>query len=161
MPGKTFEIPDPPSEEQHEGLWFELKGKHRKSGEPWSQRFDVVPYVPFAVLDDLAATVSVTPSGEVTYGKSAILRYMRRVVDSDQRAMWDDLMRDTDRVVDINEIAPIMLWIVGEMSERPTGPQSNSPAGSAEQNGGSKGGSGSKGSGPKSGKRGARGSGST
>jgi hypothetical protein len=161
MPGKTFEIPDPPADEQHEGLWFELKGKHRKTGEPWLEHFDIVPYVPFAVLDDLAATVNVLPSGEVTYGKAAILRYMRRAIDSDQRRVWDELLRDSDRPIDINEIAPIMLWIVGEMSERPTGPQSNSPAGSAETNGGSKGGSGSKASRNKSGKGGTRGSGST
>lgn len=167
MPGQTFQVPDPPEAKEGEELWFDLKGKHRtqrdKDGNPveWSEHFDVVPDIPFALLQDLSATITIGPNGEQMYGKAAVLRFMRAIIEPDQRATWDVLMRDVDRPMDLEMVTTIMLWIVGARSGRPTGPQSNSPGGSAETNGSSTASSARKAAPKKSGKRGAGGRGST
>jgi hypothetical protein len=161
MPGLSFQVPDPPEDDEREPLWFTLSGKHRRTKKPWTERFDIVPHIPFAVLNDLAGTIQAGPDGEVIYTKHGVLRFMHAVIEPDDVPRWDALVRDADRPVDLEVVTTAMQAIVGASSNRPTGPQSNSPRGSAGTNGGRKASSARKAAKKSPGKGGTRGRGST
>ena len=160
MPGLSFEVPDLP-DEQREPLWFTLSGKHRKSKKAWTERFDIVEHIPFAVLNDLAGTITGGPNGEVVYTKHGVLRFMHAVIEPDDLPRWDALVRDPDRPVDLDVVTTAMQAIVGAHANRPTGPQSSSRAGSAGTSGGRKVSSARKAATKRTGKGGTRGRGST
>lgn len=146
MPLKRFDLPDslPPPDEPTQ---FEIAGYRRgkrdpETGEvtgadPFVEQFTVVDVVPFACIDDLAMSVNIDDDGTITYGKHATLRFMRRVIVEADRGRWNNLITDPDRIVPIENVVEVMLWIVGETSDRPTGPRSSSLNGSADANDGS------------------------
>lgn len=165
---KRFDLPDPPA--PAEPLEFEIAGRTRDrvladgttiAGEPFVERFRVVDVVPFGCIDDLARTVEVRPDGEVMYGKHATLAFMRQVIVPDDRDRWNALLTDPERIVPIDHVASIMLWVVGETTDRPTGPRSNSHNGSAAASDGSEAASSSTAGDPANSTAGDSGSGST
>lgn len=138
MPDLRFELP-PPVDPPAEKLTFTIAGLRRTDDqapgtdpkwEPFEERFTVVDYLPFAVLQDLAATAEVV-DGELTYSKPATMRFMHRAVVPADQNRWFALVRDSGVQIKLEVVATIMLAIVGERGGVPTGPQSSSAAGSA------------------------------
>lgn len=94
--------------------------------EPWEETFTVRAVLPGGLIADLVTAVGVDGEGNLTYGRSAVLKFMRSAVIDDDQARFDALMRDTDRVVELDDVGPVMLWIVGmNNGGRPTGPLSS------------------------------------
>lgn len=94
--------------------------------EAWEETFTVRPVLPGGLVYDIATSVGVDDQGNLTYGRTAVMRFLHgAIIDADQ-GRFDQLMRDTDRVVELDDIGPVMLWIVGlNNAGRPTGPQSS------------------------------------
>lgn len=120
------------------GHSFDLEGT-RRNGEPWIETgFSTVSAddVPPGVYADLATAMWVA-DGKITYGRDGVLRFMEAVLVAEDRERWHALMRDTDRRVDLALVGEVMMWLVVELSDRPTGGQPSSPDGLSRTEGSS------------------------
>lgn len=131
---KTFDVDDDLANTEPET--FTIVGS-RGNGERFEELFSTVLELPVGVIDDVANSCSVMDDGRVAYSRHHVLRLIRTAITPDHRDRWDDLVRDTDRIVKLDKLVPVMLWLIGALSDRPTGPLSNSPGGTAATGNGS------------------------
>jgi hypothetical protein len=99
------------------------------NGEPWSERFTSVREIPSGVLDDLLATMSVDDQGRQTWNHVSLLRFMRGVLAAEDVARFEVLVRDKERIVPLDTLGELMMWLAEELTGRPTSRRSASQAG--------------------------------
>jgi hypothetical protein len=132
---RTFDLDDPA--DGHQPVEFAVRGKRKSTGEPFTEQFTTIADLPPAVLDDVSRSVVIGDDGTAYYQRHETLQFVRAAIRAQDHARWDALVRDPDRLVNLDRLVEIMLWLVGTLLNRPTGPLSNSPVGSAGTGNGS------------------------
>lgn len=103
-----------------EEITFVLDGVGVITGEPWEETFRVVPVAPAGVLDDLAASVGVTDAGDRVWNQVSLLRFIRGVIVDEDVPRFQRLTHDKDRVVALQLLGDVMIWLSGELVGHPT-----------------------------------------
>lgn len=106
---------------------FTLDGVGQLTKDPWSQVFRCLGTAPAAALDELAAAVTVQDGDVIAFSNVSVLAFFRHVLVPDDLAEFDKLVRDKDRVVTIQTLGDVLLWLGEQYSDgRPTTPSSSS-----------------------------------
>lgn len=131
MPNRKFTTDVRPTREGEEPdpVTFDLDGVGVLTGEPWAESFTCVPVAPAGVLDDMAASVVVDGQGRMTWNQVSLLRFLRGVLLDDDAERLDRLVHDKDRVVELQTLGEITLWLAEELVGPPTTRPSSSGAG--------------------------------
>jgi hypothetical protein len=107
---------------------FDLEGT-LPDGSPWQERFTTVPEAPAGVLDDLMSSVSVDADGRQSWNRVSLMRFMRGVLVEEDVVRFDRLAHDKDRIVSLETLGDVMVWLAEELSGRPSSRPSDSPSG--------------------------------
>jgi hypothetical protein len=100
-----------------------IDGSGQVTGEEWKLALRCLPKLPGEALDKLTTSVYVDAQGEQKYNAPSVLGFLRRVVVDDDLPALEALIADRHRVLDLNDYAGMMEWIVSETTEeRPTPP---------------------------------------
>lgn len=96
--------------------------------------FTAVPAIPGAKLLDFIADADSNDGGRAS---QALVDFMESVIVPEDRERFTALIRDEDRVIEIELLAEICEWLVGEYAQRPTESPSASFAGPPSSGSGS------------------------
>lgn len=129
--GKTFTaIDSSTSDDELTPLEFTIDGRllkpiERAGEEPvktWAEDFAALRVAPSGALDDLMRAIGKDDRGRTVFNSVSLQSFMRSVlVDEDQEQRFDALMRDKNRLVPIQTLGDIVLWLAEEQSSgRPT-----------------------------------------
>jgi hypothetical protein len=107
---------------------FRLAGERMEPNEDgayeeWDEVFTCVKALPAGVLAEIGVTVGVNDRGELSYGRQAVVRFLRSMLVPEDRLRYDELVHDTDRVVEVEDLGPIMILLIGKLSAHPSGPR--------------------------------------
>ncbi len=126
MAHKTFgAVTDDPKAKLRPGPTFDLEGGPPTSKEKWSESFTCVPVAPAGVLDDLARMVRVDVRGNQVYDSPSILRFLVGVLIDADLDRFDDLVHSKDRVVPLEVVADVAMWLMEETVGHPSTPPSS------------------------------------
>lgn len=81
------------------------------------EKFTAVPAIPGAKLLDFIADADSDDGGRAS---QALVDFMQGVIIEQDRDRFAALIRDEERVVEIETLAEICEWLVGEYAARPT-----------------------------------------
>jgi len=95
------------------------------------EEFTAVPAIPGAKLLDFIADADSDDGGRAS---QALIDFMESVIVPDDRERFSALIRDEDRVIEIELLAEICEWLVGEYAARPT--ESSKPSASGSKRSG-------------------------
>lgn len=98
------------------------------------EEFTAVPQVPGARLLDFIADAD---SGDGGRAAQALVDFLTGVIVEEDRERFVSLIHDPDKVVEIDTLAEICEWMVGEYAKRPTELSSPSSAGRSRSGRGS------------------------
>jgi hypothetical protein len=98
-------------------------------GSGWAETFTCVPEAPAGVLDDLVASMGIDGDGNQRFNNVSLLRFIRGVLVEGDVGRFERLVRDKARVVPLETLGEIMLWLAEELTGRPTSRRSVSPDG--------------------------------
>lgn len=104
---------------------FDLAGQDA-AGLGWTETFVAAPSIPGAMLLDFIADAD---SGDGGKAAQALVDFLAGVISPDDRDRFNELIRDPDKTVEIETLAEICEWLVGEYATRPTEPSRPSPTG--------------------------------
>jgi hypothetical protein len=90
------------------------------------ESFTAVPSVPGAKLLDFIADADSNDGGRAA---QALVDFLEGAIIEDDRERFRNLIRDPEQSVEIEVIAEICEWLVGEYSQRPTTPPTQPSAG--------------------------------
>lgn len=108
---------------EHEPVVFDVT-VIAADGTTRAERFTCAARPPLGItLDLIAAESSYVISAE---------RYIRGVLLTDDRARWDELLRDPDWLVGADDIAEVANWLMETYAGRPTSPSSDSAPGPSD-----------------------------
>jgi hypothetical protein len=99
------------------------------SGEPWEEEFTSRRAAPGIVLDLVAGSVSVARSGQMMLNQAQASPILRELICDDDLPRFERLIRDRDRNVDFATLWQVAMWLVEELTGRPTGGSGGSSAG--------------------------------
>lgn len=106
-------------------LTFDLEGE-KTDGREWSESFTARPAIPGAILLDFIADADSNDGGRAA---EALVTFMTDVLIEEDKNRFTDLIRDTDRIIEIELLGDICEWLVSEYASRPTEQSSTSVAG--------------------------------
>lgn len=115
-----------------------VSGERLSTGETWTETFTALGEVPHGALVDLANAVTIV-NGNISYTAAAVIRYLRGSMVPLDVARFDQLVRDPDRPMPVEQLGQVMFWLTGLQAERPTGPLSSSTPGQRDDRDGSAG----------------------
>lgn len=118
MPHKSF-IPDA-SPEKQEAVTFDVGGFRISNGEQWKETFTCVPVAPAGVLDDLATSSRVDGNGNRVYHSPSLLAFFEGVIVDTDVPRFREITHDKDRVVSIDQLGEVMMWLAEKLTDRPT-----------------------------------------
>lgn len=90
------------------------------------EQFTAVPAIPGAKLLDFIADADSDDGGRAS---QALIDFMESVIVEDDRERFTTMIRDEARVIEIELLAEICEWLVGEYATRPTEPSKSSASG--------------------------------
>lgn len=125
MPKRTFTLAPPTTDDPPE---FTLEGVGQIDGQPWSLTFHCLGTCPAAALDDMARSVGVNAAGDYVFNNVSVIRFFRQVVVPDEEHELEAFIADKNRVVQIEELGDVLMWLAETYTARPTDPSSGSPA---------------------------------
>ena len=131
---KRFEIPGVPADA--EPIDFEVvghtqvmteqldeQGEHAKP-QPFTEKFRALPLVPAGALIDLVSMIRYDEQGNRQIQGQAVIRYMVAALEPLDAARFIELINDPVRVVPLETLAEIAMWLSEEQSGHPTEPSS-------------------------------------
>lgn len=102
------------------GPEFDLEGVGQITGKEWSEHFTCVPTAPSGVLDDLASSMGTDGRGNTVWNQVSLLAFFRGVLLDDDVVRFQALVHDKDRLVELDLLGEIMLWVADEVVGHPT-----------------------------------------
>lgn len=119
---RTFDAGGPA--EGVEPIPFEVVGVRRSNGEQWSEAFTAVAEAPGGVIFDVGSAERVNGEGKTYLALGPLRDFFGQVLVETDRARFDAMIHDVDRVVRIDTLGEIFAWLVEGYAEVPTGPLS-------------------------------------
>lgn len=107
---------------------FEIAGFY-PDGSPWVEEFSALPAIPAVALDHLSRGVSTDEDGNLVYNKLSVVRFIRMALLPDEERRFNAVIGDKRKLVRIEVLGEIMLWLAGEvggLSGEARGPSSRS-----------------------------------
>lgn len=103
----------------------ETVGEDGSRGDPWEESFTCVPIPPAGMLDDLSAMAHIGADGTQVFSAPSLLKFMRGVlIDADVKR-FEALVRSKTRVVELDALGAVVIWLSEEFTSRPTPPPSS------------------------------------
>lgn len=118
MPHKSFVPSESP--QAKDPVTFEVGGYRESSGEVWKETFTALPVAPSGVLDDLATSSILDEKGNRIYNAPSLLAFFEGVLIEPDVIRFRSLTHDKDRIVSIDQLGEIMLWLGEELTGHPT-----------------------------------------
>lgn len=88
---------------------------------PWIEQFVAKGALPPGTMIDLAGIVTVLPNGAQQYNLAVITQFMHAaLLDDDNRRRWDEMIHDDKRLVAIETLGEIVMWLGEMLVGRPT-----------------------------------------
>lgn len=100
-------------------------GEDGSRGEPWEESFTCVPIPPAGMLDDLSAMAHVGADGTQIFNAPSLLSFMRGVLIDQDVERFEDLVRSKAKVVELEALGSVVIWLAEEFTGRPTPPPSS------------------------------------
>lgn len=126
MAHKTFgNVAADSKDELKPGPTFDLEGGPPTSKETWKESFTCVPVAPAGVLDDLARMVQVDARGNQIYNSPSIMRFLVGVMIDADLDRFDALVHSKDRVVPLEVVVEVAMWLMEETVGHPSMPPSS------------------------------------
>jgi hypothetical protein len=119
----------PPDQRPTEPVQFQLDGVGWVTGKEWAEVFTCVEEVNSGVLDDLASSMSQDDRGNIRWHQPSILRFMRGVLIEPDVERFNNLVHDKDRIIKIEVLGDLTLWLAEELSGHPTSGREPSTSG--------------------------------
>lgn len=104
------------------------------TGDGFTETFSAVPAIPGAQLLDFISDADSNDGGRAS---QALIDFMQSVILDDDKERFAELIRDPDKVIEIELLAEICEWLVGEYAARPTEQPKRSAAGRPQNGTGS------------------------
>lgn len=114
-----------PSAQPAEPVTFDLSGAPPLSAEVWTETFTCVPVAPSGVLDDFVSVASVDERGNRVWNAPSLLRFLKGVLIDTDVVRLDKLVHDKKRIVPLDTLGELVLWLSEELLGRPTTPPSS------------------------------------
>ena len=114
-----------PDAQAVEAVTFDLSGGPPLSKEPWSETFTCVPVAPAGVLDDFVSIATVDARGNRQWNAPSLLRFLTGVLVDEDVVRLNELVHDKARIVELNVLGEVVLWLSQELLGRPTTPPSS------------------------------------
>lgn len=118
MAHRSF-VPSEPGQKK-EPLSFDIGGFRQSDGEAWKETFTCVPEAPSGVLDDLTSSTLIDDKGNRIYNATSLLAFFEGVLIDDDVKRFRAITHDKDRIVPIEYLGDVMMWLSEEFMERPT-----------------------------------------
>lgn len=104
-----------------EAATFELSGMFVSSGEGFTEKFTCQAVIPPGVLVDLVGAFGpVDDDGNRKLNVAVINDFFAATLDEESGARFAALIRDKNRVVEIDTLGEIVMWLSEEVLGRPT-----------------------------------------
>ena len=88
----------------------------------WTETFTSIDALPGAVLDAVAGSVSMGADGEIqSINQAKAIPVLRQLIRPEDRHRFERLIADPDRAVEINALWGGAMYMVKELTGRPTG----------------------------------------
>lgn len=102
---------------------IDLEGPHTSDADKtWQESFTCLRVAPAAVLDVIAGSVNVNRAGQVTaIHQAQAIPILRELIVPTDIGRFEQLLADRDRVVDLATLWEAAMWVVGQLTGRPTG----------------------------------------
>lgn len=132
MAAKTFTNPKPtaplPAHEFTVDGWYAdqdttpgLEPPPGYEPRPWTEQFIAKGSLPPGTLIDLTGLVQVLPNGAQQYNLALITSFMRQALLNEEHARrWEAMIHDPNRLVEIETLGEIVLWLGEMLAGRPT-----------------------------------------
>lgn len=133
-----------PADVNKEPVTFTLSGivaSGPRRGEAWKEDFVCVAEAPSGVLNDLVAGISVDEQGNRVYSAPNLIRFVLGVLresedvtdpegdgstlltrPTDDVTRFQSLMHDKARIVPLDTLGELVMWLAEELSNRPSTP---------------------------------------
>lgn len=118
MPHKSF-VPDS-APEKREPITFEIGGFRESTGEAWKEAFTCLPEAPSGVLDDLATSTLLDDQGNRKYNAPSLMAFCEGVLIDADVARFRAITHDKDRIVKIELLGEVMMYLAEQLTNRPT-----------------------------------------
>lgn len=86
----------------------------------WAETFTTLDEPPAAVLDNLIAGISTDERGNRTYSAPSLIRFVAGVLVPEDEERWWALVNDKDRLLDLQTLGDIVIWLSEALTDRPT-----------------------------------------
>lgn len=103
-------------EAAHQPLTFDIEGVDTKK-KKWIESFSAIPEVPGAEILDFIADADSDDGGRAA---QALIDFLEGVIIEEDRERFAKLIRDKQRIIEMELIAQICEWLVSEYTDRPT-----------------------------------------
>lgn len=114
-----------PEAEPAEPVTFDLSGGPPLSKQPWTETFTCVTVAPAGVLDDFVSVATVDARGNRVWNAPSLLRFLKGVLVDEDVVRLDQLVHDKERIVPLDTLGEVVLWLSQELLGRPTTPLSS------------------------------------
>lgn len=119
MPHRSF-IPDAETAER-EPVTFDIGGYRQSTKEQWKETFTCLPEAPSGVLDDLATSSLLDDKGRRVFNAPSLLAFFEGVLVEEDVARFRAITHDKDRIVTLDLLGDVMMYVAEEITGRPTG----------------------------------------
>lgn len=110
---------------QYKPIEFELAGETEPADgqEPgeWVEKFTAVARAPFGAMNDIQASVGTDGQGNMVYNRMNLINFFRQVLVDSDVARFDQLCRDKHKLVAVETLGEVFMWLNEEYAERPSG----------------------------------------
>lgn len=122
MAPRTFGSVDPAA--RKEAIQFTLQGLTFPDGLPWEETFSCLPSAPAGVLDDFVQAAGAFDGSNIWTAPS-LTGFLRSVMLDADVERFDGLLHDKSRIVELQDLGELVMWLSSELMGRPTPPLSS------------------------------------